>query len=277
MKSKTFSTPLFLLFILISLCFSKLNAQNVAINSTGSAANSSAMLDVQSSTKGLLIPQVSLTSPGAAAPLTSPANSLLVYNTNASLNGGKGYYYNAGTSGTPNWIKLVTVDSTGTVMSMEPGGVVVKLERAPMGELSMNGNTTITNISSANTWVKAQGTTTASALNYQFSNGGVNNRLVYTGPSEKMFHIACTLSVKATVSNSNLKAVIYKNGVALTAGIVQTKMGSSSDIVSTAIHVAINLNTGDYLELWITNTIGSDDFTITEMNLFAMGMSMGMD
>lgn len=93
----------------------------------------------------------------------------------------------------------------------------------------------------------------------------------------KMFHIACTLSVKSSSSNGNLKAVLYKNGAPLSTGIVQTKMGSSSDIISTAIHVMTGMSTNDYLELWITNTVDGADFTVTEMNLFAMGVSMGMD
>lgn len=252
-------------------------AQNVAINSTGNTPDASAMIDVQSTNKGILIPQVSLTALNAASPLTNPATSLLIYNTNASINGGKGYYYNAGTSGTPNWVKLVVVDSTGIVQTVTSTGDVIKLERFPMGEVSMLSNSAVTNITSANTWAKAAGTTTFSAGSFGFSDGGTSNRLVYTGTAMKMFHIACTMSVKSTSSSSNLKAVLYKNGVPLNAGMVQTRMGSSSDIISTAIHVMTDMQNGDYLELWITNTLGSSDFTVTEMNLFAMGVSMGMD
>jgi hypothetical protein len=57
-------------------------AQNVGINGTGAAPNSSAMLDVNASTKGVLIPQVALTSITDATTITSGnVNSLLVYNT----------------------------------------------------------------------------------------------------------------------------------------------------------------------------------------------------
>jgi hypothetical protein len=252
-------------------------AQNVAINSTGNNPDNAAILDIESSNKGLLIPRVNLANSSDAITIPSPTNSLLVYNTNASLKGGVGYFYNAGTPVAPNWLKLVVVDSTGIVKSSTSTGDVVKLERFPMGEVSMNGNTTVTNISGANVWAKVAGTSLFSSGSYQFANGATNNRLVYTGTSMKMFHIACTMSVKSTSSGSNLKAVIYKNGVPLTAGIIQTKMGSSSDIISTAIHIMTDMENGDYLELWITNTVGSNDFIVTEMNLFAMGVSMGMD
>ncbi len=265
-----------LCFILL-LSVQQVTAQSVAINSTGSSPDASSILDLTSSSKGVLIPRVSLTSLTDASTITSPATSLLIYNTNAAITNGKGYYFNNGTPASPSWVKLVVVDATGIVQSTTPGGEVIKLERFPMGEVSMQGNATLTNIPSANTWVKAAGTTSFSSGSYQFSNGSTDNKLVYTGSTEKMFHIACTLSVKSTASSSNLKAVLYKNGVALSTGIVQTKMGSSSDIISTAIHVMTNMQNGDYLELWVTNTNGSSDFTVTEMNLFAMGVSMGMD
>jgi hypothetical protein len=93
-----------LLFIWVDVC----HAQNVAINATGSSPDTSAMLDISSSSKGLLIPQISLSTLTDAATIAVPAHSLLVYNTNASLSGGKGYYYNSGTTGSPVWVKLST-------------------------------------------------------------------------------------------------------------------------------------------------------------------------
>lgn len=100
------------LFLLLQLFYnSNLSAQNIAVNSTGNAPDSSAILDIQSSSKGLLIPRVSLTALNAAAPLNNPAQSLLVYNTNSAIDGGAGYYYNSGTPGSPNWVKLVGSDT----------------------------------------------------------------------------------------------------------------------------------------------------------------------
>lgn len=61
-----------------ALCSS---AQNVAISNTNAAPNASAMLDIVSSSSGLLVPRVALTALNAAGPISSPATSLLVYNT----------------------------------------------------------------------------------------------------------------------------------------------------------------------------------------------------
>jgi len=97
------------LFLMLAT-FTRAFTQNVAINTTGNAPDVSAMLDIVSSGKGLLLPRVSLISSTDATTITSPATSLLVYNTNASMTGtygdGVGYYYNAGTSVSPSWRRL---------------------------------------------------------------------------------------------------------------------------------------------------------------------------
>ncbi len=64
------------------------NAQNVAINTDGSTANASAILDAKSTTKGILIPRMTKVERNA---ITTPANSLLVY-VNAPDTVGFSYY-----------------------------------------------------------------------------------------------------------------------------------------------------------------------------------------
>ena len=65
------------LIILLSNCLPLL-AQNVAINTDGSAPNASAMLDIKSSSRGILIPRTSTTSRLA---IINPANGLMLYDT----------------------------------------------------------------------------------------------------------------------------------------------------------------------------------------------------
>ena len=74
------------------------------------APDASAMLDITSTTRGLLAPRLALTSTTAAAPTTLPATGLLVYNTAtagvAPTNVAPGYYYNAGTGAFPLWVRM---------------------------------------------------------------------------------------------------------------------------------------------------------------------------
>ena len=73
-----------ILFFLFALCTaSALHAQSVGINSDGSLPDGSAILDVKSTTKGLLIPRMTVTQRIAIA---FPATGLLVYQTDG--NGG---------------------------------------------------------------------------------------------------------------------------------------------------------------------------------------------
>ena len=98
-------------FVFISLSFSF--AQNVGINADASLPNSSAMLDVKSANKGMLIPRVALTGTTDVTTVPSPVTSLMVYNTTAAGSGTTaviaGYYYWNGTA----WVRVVSSTSTG--------------------------------------------------------------------------------------------------------------------------------------------------------------------
>jgi uncharacterized protein (TIGR02145 family) len=86
--------------------------QSIKLNNEGDPG--SAMLEVSSPSKGILIPNVTLTGTTDATTIASPATSLLVYNTATVSDVIPGYYYNSGTSGSPIWIRLSTSTSTGT-------------------------------------------------------------------------------------------------------------------------------------------------------------------
>ena len=94
---------------IITLSLQKGYAQSVGINSTGAVPDVSAMLDVNHPNKGLLVPRVALTATNVAAPVTTPATSLLVYNTATTADVTPGYYYWSGTA----WQRLATGSSGG--------------------------------------------------------------------------------------------------------------------------------------------------------------------
>jgi trimeric autotransporter adhesin len=80
--------------------------QNVGIGTN--TPDVSARLDISATNKGLLVPRVNLTSTTDATTITTPATGLLIYNTNAAVTGGTGFYYNNGSSAAPAWVKLQT-------------------------------------------------------------------------------------------------------------------------------------------------------------------------
>ena len=100
-------TNLVLMISLILLLNVQIYAQNVGINSDGSTPDNSAMLDIKSTSSGLLIPRMTLAQRNA---ISSPATSLIIYQTDNT----PGYYYNAGTSSSPNWLRLATTGLDGS-------------------------------------------------------------------------------------------------------------------------------------------------------------------
>jgi polyhydroxybutyrate depolymerase len=68
------------------------NAQSVGISANGNPPDSSAILDIKSNNKGILLPRVFLTSLTDSATISKPVISLIVFNTNRNLPGGAGFY-----------------------------------------------------------------------------------------------------------------------------------------------------------------------------------------
>src|SRR5438477_445690 len=82
-------------------------AQNVGINNGASAPDASAMLDLKSANKGLLIPRVALTTSLDNTTIPSPQISLLIYNTATAGAGNTvvtpGFYFWNGSA----WTRLI--------------------------------------------------------------------------------------------------------------------------------------------------------------------------
>jgi hypothetical protein len=94
--------------VLFLLGMGQLASAQVGIGTT--TPDASAQLQIESTTKGLLIPRVASTSD-----VVTPATGLIVYQTG----GTPGFYYNSGTAITPVWLRLT---DAGTAISGAAGG-----------------------------------------------------------------------------------------------------------------------------------------------------------
>ena len=83
---------LFIITVILSICFlSVIEGQNVAITDDNAyTAHSSAMLDVKSVTKGMLVPRMTSVQRDA---IVSPVTGLLVFDTNENV-----FYYYTGST-----------------------------------------------------------------------------------------------------------------------------------------------------------------------------------
>jgi hypothetical protein len=86
----------FLLIFLVLFSITLKGQKNVGINATGATPNASAMLDIVSTTSGVLIPRMTH---HQMAIISSPATGLLVYSTDTI-----GFYYYNGAA----WVPLLS-------------------------------------------------------------------------------------------------------------------------------------------------------------------------
>ena len=149
-----------ILFCCIALHPSVFAQDGVLIDyqATPPARDASAILELRSTNQGLLAPKLNLTNLAAAAPVTSPAEGLIVYNTNATT--GKGYYYWDGArwmrllngvstpptgSGTLNYLTKWTPDGStlGNSQLFDNGTNVGIATATPNATLDVRGNTSL--------------------------------------------------------------------------------------------------------------------------------------
>ena len=107
------------LFILLFLTASLSGWSQVAINSDGSDPDNSAMLDVNSTSKGILVPRMTSAQRTAIA---GPATGLLVYQTDNP----NGFYFYNGTS----WVPLTDATQTTEVLADADNNTKIQVEES---------------------------------------------------------------------------------------------------------------------------------------------------
>ncbi|MFN5984639.1 MAG: hypothetical protein ACK46Y_01480 [Fluviicola sp.] len=136
-------------YLLLSLLVStSAFSQNVAINSTGAAANPAAALDVNIANKGILIPSLALTSTTVWAPVTGAATgSLMVYNTATAgvvpNNVTPGYYY--WNPAVPRWERVLAGANNYWITGASAAGVNNVTATGFLGTTSNNHIDLVTN------------------------------------------------------------------------------------------------------------------------------------
>lgn len=88
-----------ILFFLLGVIFTFSASAQVSITTDGTLPDNSAMMDIKSNSKGLLIPRMAQSQRNL---ISQPASGLLIWQTDNTA----GYYYNAGTPAAPNWQRM---------------------------------------------------------------------------------------------------------------------------------------------------------------------------
>ncbi len=183
--------------LLISITSNKVTAQSMGISSSAITPDASSILEMRTSTKGLLMPRLTTTERDA---ITSPATGLIIYNTTTS----KFNFYNGS-----SWIGLFSGSSvvnsvTGTSNRITIGGTAAD----PTVDISSSyaGQSSITTLGTIGTGVW-NGTIITSAF------GGTGNGFTkFTGAttSEKTYTLP---NANATILTDNAVVTVAQGGI----------------------------------------------------------------
>jgi hypothetical protein len=175
-------------------------AQGVGIGTGTTAPAASAMLEVASTTKGLLIPRLTTAQRTA---ISSPAQGLLVYQTDGTQ---PGFYYNTSATATASWLWLPDKASAGDNLGNGTATTAVKLNGNTLSNngtggfgLDNAGNATLTGNSTVT------GSSTVAGNSTIAGNSSVAGSSTVTGNSAVAGNgsVAGTLVVGTTTANAS--------------------------------------------------------------------------
>ena len=234
-------------------------SQNVVVTDDNFyTSDTSAMLDIKSVSKGLLIPRLTLTEKGN---ISNPAIGLLIFQTDGTA----GFYYNSGTPASPNWLQLsstiitnlsdadndtkiqveesadediirfdiggsekMIIDNSGN-MGIGVSTVLAKLH-VKDGSLLLNGTTGNTPISGASTrmmWIPSKKAFRAGSVNgTQWDNANIGDFSIAFGENTTANGYLSTAFGSGTTSNSYATTAMGLNTTASSS--MATAMGYST-------------------------------------------------
>ena len=125
------------------------------------------------------------------------------------------------------------------------------------------GDEATTTVATGGTLVKVAGTTTAGHLaSFTHTNG----RLTYSGP-RRWFNALAVLTVTVNQSGGIVHLQLDKSGVLCVDSEQHRKVAAAGDLGNMSCSTMVELETGDYLELWATTDVGQDNKLITAEHL----------
>ncbi len=291
------------LFVFLMFSSHIYGQQGVSIGTTGTPPDPSAILDLQSADKGLLVPKVPLTAKNVTTPVVSPANTLLVYNTATAgttpNNVMPGFYYWNQAAG--EWTRIVT----GTIVDSDNQNLTGATLNGTILQIGIQGGAS-TSVDLASV-LSTAGTDDQNIVNFGLS--GTNLTITIEDGNSLTTSLAPVLAnagtddqniIGSTLSGTNLTIGIENGGsqtinlapalanagtddqnLTLGAGTTSTSilnMENGSDItVQEGSNIQIT-ESGNVMTINATGDgTGTDDQNITGSNLAGTNLTIGIE
>ena len=133
-------------------------------------------------------------------------------------------------------------------------------------QMYMHGNAIATTVSSSSTFYKSAGVTTASADNQKYTE--TDNRLTNNATIERKYLISCSLSFNSG-NNNVCEFGFYDSKLAAVRTPSRTKAtaNAAGRAESVSFNCVVQHSSGDYIEIHCANNTGTNNITVTDMNV----------
>lgn len=138
------------------------------------------------------------------------------------------------------------------------------INTSTVGHCYFVNNATTTTVTTSGTYYKVAGTTLEGTINNKFSHSV--NRLTFTGTYAGYFEATASLSV-ATSINTNFSFRLAKNGITGESGEITIRQQTNVGYSAALVQDVFQLNTGDYIEVWVTASQNNSTPLISDLNL----------
>ena len=233
------------ILLFLQFFFATLSFGQVSINDDGAPPHSSAILDINSEDKGLLIPRVQLSGAQTADPIADPQTGLIVFNTGPNLP--QGIYFWRGNS----WTEFIT--------GAEP---FTGAAYAEIYEVSDPGTTISLDNSSYTPWNSAwqglhDGDLVIDTIN------STSSRITVNSSGNYQIDISCSF---AGDNNHTVNGSLFTNDDKCSRISFYQNL-SSNDAVSASASGILSLQEGDFVDLRFKSSKNNKDISLQVVNL----------